>query len=100
MRPGDVREAKTRGLDLPELTALAAQGASARGVAGVLPTLTYPGGTAAIRLARPDDAALTARARGVLARTAVIRPIASTAASTARRWPSPAARARPPSSSR
>ncbi len=45
LRPGDVREAKARGMDLPVLTGLAAEGASATGVVGVLPTLTYPSHT-------------------------------------------------------
>lgn len=45
LRPGDVREAKARGMDLPVLAGLAAEGASATGVVGVLPTLTYPSHT-------------------------------------------------------
>lgn len=45
LRPGDVADAKARGLKLPVLSALAAQGASATGVEGVLPTLTYPSHT-------------------------------------------------------
>ncbi|KQT31171.1 nucleotide pyrophosphatase [Sphingomonas sp. Leaf412] len=45
LRPGDVAQAKTRGMDLPVLTGLAADGASAQGVVGVLPTLTYPSHT-------------------------------------------------------
>ena len=45
LRPDDVREAGARGMALPVLTGLAAEGASARGVTGVLPTLTYPSHT-------------------------------------------------------
>lgn len=45
LRPGDVAEAEARGLKLPALTALRAEGASAQGVVGVLPTLTYPSHT-------------------------------------------------------
>jgi predicted AlkP superfamily pyrophosphatase or phosphodiesterase len=45
LRPGDVRDAKARGMTLPALSSLAAEGASAEGVVGVLPTLTYPSHT-------------------------------------------------------
>ncbi|MBB4153074.1 putative AlkP superfamily pyrophosphatase or phosphodiesterase [Sphingomonas jinjuensis] len=45
LRPGDIAEAKARGLKLPALTALRDEGAAARGVIGVLPTLTYPSHT-------------------------------------------------------
>jgi predicted AlkP superfamily pyrophosphatase or phosphodiesterase len=45
LRPADVAQAKARGMTLPALTALAAEGASAEGVIGVLPTLTYPSHT-------------------------------------------------------
>ncbi len=45
LRPADVAQAKARGMKLPALTALAAEGASAEGVIGVLPTLTYPSHT-------------------------------------------------------
>lgn len=45
LRPGDVADAKAHGLRLPVLTALAEEGASAEGVIGVLPTLTYPSHT-------------------------------------------------------
>lgn len=48
LRPDDVREARARGLKLPVLSALMAQGASAQGVIGVLPTLTYPSHTTLI----------------------------------------------------
>ncbi|MDP1028780.1 ectonucleotide pyrophosphatase/phosphodiesterase [Sphingomonas sp. KR1UV-12] len=48
LRPGDVTQARTRGLALPHLTALAAEGAHAEGVVGVLPTLTYPSHTTLI----------------------------------------------------
>jgi predicted AlkP superfamily pyrophosphatase or phosphodiesterase len=42
LRPGDVIEAKARGMALPRLAALMREGAYATGVRGVLPTLTYP----------------------------------------------------------
>lgn len=42
LRPGDVLEADKRGLKIPALRALLAEGAHASGVVGVLPTLTYP----------------------------------------------------------
>ncbi len=45
LRPGDVIDAKSRGLALPRLTALMHDGAYASGVTGVLPTLTYPSHT-------------------------------------------------------
>ncbi|KQS04114.1 nucleotide pyrophosphatase [Sphingomonas sp. Leaf357] len=48
LRPDDVREAKARGLNMPVLSGLAEHGASARGVTGVLPTLTYPSHTTLI----------------------------------------------------
>lgn len=48
LRPEDVRESMARGLRLPVLSALAAEGASAQGVVGVLPTLTYPSHTTLI----------------------------------------------------
>ncbi len=48
LRPGDVIHARERGLDLPALTALSAEGAHAEGVVGVLPTLTYPSHTTLI----------------------------------------------------
>lgn len=45
LRPDDVARARERGLKVPVMTALAADGASADGVTGVLPTLTYPSHT-------------------------------------------------------
>ena len=45
LRPSDVSDAKARGIHLPVLTGLRAEGASAQGVVGVLPTLTYPSHT-------------------------------------------------------
>jgi predicted AlkP superfamily pyrophosphatase or phosphodiesterase len=42
LRPGDVIEARKRGLDLPNLSRLLAEGSHARGVTGVLPTFTLP----------------------------------------------------------
>ncbi len=45
LRPGDVINARQRGLDLPNLTAFLTTGAYATGVIGVLPTLTYPSHT-------------------------------------------------------
>lgn len=45
LRPGDISDAKARGMNLPVLSSLRAEGASAQGVVGVLPTLTYPSHT-------------------------------------------------------
>jgi predicted AlkP superfamily pyrophosphatase or phosphodiesterase len=45
LRPGDVLEARARGLSVPNLTRFVAEGAHAGGVTGVLPTLTYPSHT-------------------------------------------------------
>ncbi len=45
LRPGDVIEAKARGLSIPNLKALVQDGAYAQTVRGVLPTLTYPSHT-------------------------------------------------------
>lgn len=45
LRPSDVSDAKAWGMNLPVLTGLRAEGASAQGVVGVLPTLTYPSHT-------------------------------------------------------
>ena len=42
LRPGDVLEADARGIALPNLGQLVAEGAHARGVVGVLPTFTLP----------------------------------------------------------
>ena len=48
LRPADVLDARERGLNLPNLTAFLTQGSYARGVIGVLPTLTYPSHTTLI----------------------------------------------------
>ncbi|MCW1381376.1 ectonucleotide pyrophosphatase/phosphodiesterase [Novosphingobium sp. KCTC 2891] len=45
LRPGDVLEAEKRGLKVPNLRRFVKEGASATGVTGVLPTLTYPSHT-------------------------------------------------------
>lgn len=42
LRPGDVFEAEKRGLKIPNLRRFVRDGASASGVVGVLPTVTYP----------------------------------------------------------
>ena len=42
LRPDYIHEADRYGLRIPELRRLVTQGASARGVTGVLPTVTYP----------------------------------------------------------
>lgn len=48
LRPDDIAQARARGMTLPALTALSAEGAHAQGVVGVLPTLTYPSHTTLI----------------------------------------------------
>lgn len=48
LRPGDVLEADKRGLQIPTLRKLAAQGATASGVRNALPTVTYPNHTTLI----------------------------------------------------
>ncbi len=53
LRPGDVLEARQRGLNLPNLTRFLTEGTYATGVAGVLPTLTYPSHTTLITGASP-----------------------------------------------
>ena len=45
LRPDHVLEADRLGLRVPNLRRLAREGAHARGVAGVLPTVTYPSHT-------------------------------------------------------
>ena len=45
LRPGDVLEADKRGLKIPNLRAFLRDGAHARSVTGVLPTVTYPSHT-------------------------------------------------------
>lgn len=42
LRPVDVREAKARKIKIPHLRRFMDEGSSARGVQGVLPTITYP----------------------------------------------------------
>jgi predicted AlkP superfamily pyrophosphatase or phosphodiesterase len=42
LRPGDVLDAKARGVKVPVLEAMAREGAYATGVRNVLPTVTYP----------------------------------------------------------
>ncbi|MGE0775319.1 MAG: alkaline phosphatase family protein, partial [Sphingomonadaceae bacterium] len=42
LRPGEVIEAKQRGLKIPNLRRFVKEGAYATGVQGVLPTVTYP----------------------------------------------------------
>ena len=53
LRPGDVAQADARGLKIPTLRKLAAEGAHASGVVGVLPSLTYPSHTTLITGASP-----------------------------------------------
>ncbi|MDB5735606.1 MAG: type phosphodiesterase/nucleotide pyrophosphatase [Alphaproteobacteria bacterium] len=48
LRPGDVLEADKRGLKIPALRRLAAEGATASGVRNALPTVTYPNHTTLI----------------------------------------------------
>ena len=42
LRPVDVREAKTKNINIPHLRRFMDEGSAARGVQGVLPTVTYP----------------------------------------------------------
>jgi predicted AlkP superfamily pyrophosphatase or phosphodiesterase len=53
LRPADVIEADARGLKVPNLKRMMAQGAYAEGVVGVLPTLTYPSHVTLITGAAP-----------------------------------------------
>ncbi len=53
LRPADVLEADKRGLKLPTLSALVAEGAYATNVINVLPTVTYPNHTTLITGVRP-----------------------------------------------
>jgi predicted AlkP superfamily pyrophosphatase or phosphodiesterase len=55
LRPGDVADADARGVKVPNLRALAKQGAYASGVVGVLPTLTYPSHTTLVTGVSPAD---------------------------------------------
>jgi predicted AlkP superfamily pyrophosphatase or phosphodiesterase len=48
LRPADVIEAEARGLKLPNLRRFVSEGTYARGVVGVLPTVTYPSHTTLI----------------------------------------------------
>ncbi len=48
LRPGDVFDAQQRGLKIPNLRSFVAQGSTATGVFGVLPTVTYPSHTTLI----------------------------------------------------
>ncbi|HUO01617.1 MAG TPA: ectonucleotide pyrophosphatase/phosphodiesterase [Rhizomicrobium sp.] len=48
LRPGDVLEAKARGMTLPHFSEFTARGAYATGVRNVLPTVTYPDHTTLI----------------------------------------------------
>ena len=48
LRPGDVLDADARGLKIPALRAIVADGAYATGVKNVLPTVTYPNHTTLI----------------------------------------------------
>lgn len=60
LRPGDVLEADKRGLAIPHLRRFVKEGASASGVTGVLPTLTYPSHTTLITGAAPARHGITA----------------------------------------
>ena len=55
LRPNDVTDAAARGLKVPQLSALMAQGAYAQGVVGVLPTLTYPSHTTLVTGVSPSE---------------------------------------------
>jgi predicted AlkP superfamily pyrophosphatase or phosphodiesterase len=54
LRPADVLQAEARGLKIPNLRAIARDGAYATAVRGVLPTLTYPSHTTLITGVWPD----------------------------------------------
>jgi predicted AlkP superfamily pyrophosphatase or phosphodiesterase len=54
LRPADVLEAQQRGLKIPTLRSIAAQGAYATDVVNVIPTVTYPNHTTLITGVRPD----------------------------------------------
>lgn len=53
LRPADVLEAKEKGLKLTNLQRFVDEGSSAKGVKGVLPTITYPSHTTLITGASP-----------------------------------------------
>jgi Type I phosphodiesterase / nucleotide pyrophosphatase len=54
LRPRDVLEADARGLAVPNLRRLVAEGAHATGVRGVLPTVTYPSHTTLVTGVSPS----------------------------------------------
>jgi len=53
LRPVDVREAKDKNINIPHLRRFMDEGSSARGVQGVLPTVTYPSHTTLLTGAAP-----------------------------------------------
>src|SRR5918993_2005138 len=53
LKPEYVLEASARGLKVPALRAMVARGAYARGVVGVVPTVTYPSHTTLVTGAAP-----------------------------------------------
>ena len=53
LRPVDVREAKDKKINIPHLRRFMDEGSSARGVQGVLPTVTYPSHTTLLTGAAP-----------------------------------------------
>jgi len=53
LRPVDVREAKDKKISIPHLRRFLDEGSSARGVQGVLPTVTYPSHTTLLTGAAP-----------------------------------------------
>jgi len=53
LRPVDVREAKAKNINIPNLKRFMDQGSSASGVQGVLPTVTYPSHTTLLTGAAP-----------------------------------------------
>jgi predicted AlkP superfamily pyrophosphatase or phosphodiesterase len=55
LTPRHYREAAERGLRIPNLAKLIAEGASADGVVGVLPTLTYPSHVTLMTGVRPNE---------------------------------------------
>lgn len=55
LRPDDVTHAEARGIKVPSLRGLMAQGAYAEGVVGVLPTLTYPSHTTLVTGVSPAE---------------------------------------------
>lgn len=55
LRPDDVTQADARGIKVPQLRALLKEGAYAKGVVGVLPTLTYPSHTTLVTGVAPAE---------------------------------------------